>query len=591
MVMLERLQEVADVFDAAVNGISVTSQDGTILIYNRAACQLRNIAAEDVIGRLSAEVFPDTWEDIKQILATGQAQIGRKITIGGRNVITNRSPIYADGQIIGVMNVFQDISTYEEIATDLKAYQRLNEDLKAIINSSYDGLWVSDHEGRVITINKASEKMNDVAADQVVGRKMQDIVRDGLIDRSVTLEVLRNRTVTTMIQELRNGKKVLVTGTPVFDDKGSIRLVVVNDRDITALNDLRTELEETRALSRQYLSEISQLKWNRDQLSQIVVHSKSMRRLLTKATLVAPVDSTVLLIGESGAGKGIISKFIHRASRRKDNPFVRVDCGSMPDSLVEAELFGYEKGAFTGARQMGKPGHFEMAEGGTLLLDEVGELPLAVQVKLLRFLEEGEVIRVGGTSPRRIDVRVIAATHRDLETMVRERSFRRDLFFRLNVIPLHIPPLRERVDDIDPLIYFFLQKTNKKCGTNKTISTEAVDCLRGYSWPGNVRELGNLIERLVVLGPKENIEQRHLPTHIRNGSQQLDARMSENDWNLSKAVGKLEKDTIARALKVFGSQRKAARALGLDQSTLSRKLRRYYPNSDALMHYGAILHG
>lgn len=324
------------------------------------------------------------------------------------------------------------------------------EQLNAIIDSSFDGLWISDGEGRVVRINKASEEINDIRAEQVLNRKMEDLVAEGLIDRSVTLEVLKRRAAVTMIQHLKNGKQVLVTGNPVFDKDGKISLVVVNDRDITELNKLRAELEESRALSHRYRRELSKAQWREDHFPDIVARSATMHRVFDTALRVAEVDSTVLIQGESGVGKGLVAKLIHRASKRKDGPFIRVDCGAIPEPLIESELFGYEPGAFTGALTKGKPGYFEMAEAGTLFLDEIGELPKNIQVKLLRFMEENEVVRIGGTKQKKIDTRIIAATHRDLGSMVQESSFRKDLFFRLNVVPLRVPPLRERPEDIPP---------------------------------------------------------------------------------------------------------------------------------------------
>jgi len=454
----------------------------------------------------------------------------------------------------------------------------------AIIDSSYDGLWICDHEGKVIRINSASEKINGIKAGQVLGKKMDDLVREGLIDRSVTLEVLKARTAITIIQKLRNGKQILVTGNPFFDDQGEISLVVVNERDITELDSLRNELEESRALARRYRMELSQIISKKDFLSQMVIRNESMHQVFDRAIKVAQVDSTVVMKGESGVGKGLFARLIHRASKRKDGPFILVDCGAIPESLIESELFGYEDGAFTGARTKGKPGHFEIAEGGTLFLDEVGDLPLNVQVKLLRFLEGNEVVRVGGTSTRKINTRVISASNQDLEEMVAQGRFRKDLFFRLNVIPLYIPPLRERTDEIPALINFFLKQCNDKFSTNKLILPRTVDRLCRYSFPGNIRELANLVEQLVVLAPGKHIDLKDLPSHILRNESKANPDLSGDEWNLPKAVAKLEKEMIFRALKVYGSQRKAAGPLSIDQSTLARKAKRYGIRIDAIMH-------
>jgi len=454
----------------------------------------------------------------------------------------------------------------------------------AIINSSYDGLWICDREEKVIRINSASEQINGIRAEQVLGRKMEDIVREGLIDRSVTMEVFKMGTAITLIQKLRNGKQILVTGSPLFDNQGKISLVVVNERDITELDRLRNELEESRVLARTYRSELSKIDSENKLLSQMVIRNEAMLQVFERAMKVAQVDSTVLMQGESGVGKGYFARLIHQASKRKDGPFIRVDCAAIPESLIESELFGYENGAFTGARSKGKPGRFEIAEGGTLFLDEIGDLPLTVQVTLLRFLEENEVVRIGGTTARSINTRVISASNQDLEEMVAQGRFRNDLFFRLNVIPLHIPPLRQRADEIPALINFFLKQCNEKCSADKSILPRAVDRLCRYPFPGNIRELANLVEQLVVLSPRKHIDVKDLPSYIFKDESKEGYDLLKDEWNLPQAVARLEKDMIVRALKEYGSQRKAAGPLKVDQSTLARKAKRYGISFDAMMH-------
>jgi len=456
--------------------------------------------------------------------------------------------------------------------------------LEAIIDSSYDGLWICDRDGKVIRINHASEKINGIKADQVIGKKMEQIVQEGLIDRSATLEALKSRVAITMIQKLKNGKQILVTGNPLFDAQGDISLVVTNERDITKLDRLRNELEETRDLARRYRSELSQVGIGKNLLSQIVIRNEAMHQVFDRSIKVAQTESTILIQGESGVGKGVFARLIHQASKRKDAPFIRVDCGAIPESLIESELFGYEDGAFTGARSKGKFGRFEIAEGGTLFLDEIGDLPLNVQVKILRFLEGNEVVRVGGTATRKINTRVISASNQDLGEMVVQGRFRKDLFFRLNVIPLRIPPLRERTDEIPAIINFFLKQCNDKSSTNKVILPRAVNCLCRYSFPGNIRELANLIEQLVVLSPGQHIDLKDLPPYILMEEPRSAPSLYEDEWNLPRTVARLEKEIILRALKVYGSQRKAAGPLSIDQSTLSRKVKQYGIKSDAIIH-------
>jgi PAS domain S-box-containing protein len=447
-------------------------------------------------------------------------------------------------------------------------------DCYEILDSLYDGIWICDQEGKVIYLNKASEKFNSLKAKQVIGKSVVELMEEGKFDRSVTLPVLESRKTFTIVASTHSGTDVLLTGSPVFHQNGEIKLVVINERDITDLNRLRQELEESRSLAQKYRIEISQMEKLKDFSSVNLTRSEVMQKAFKTALKVAQVDSTIMIRGESGVGKGYMAKFIHQMSARSEMPFMRVDCSAIPETLIESELFGYERGAFTGAHDNGKPGLFEVADNGTLLLDEVGEIPLNVQVKLLRFLEENEIVRVGGSTPKKIKARVISATHRNLKKMIDKGKFREDLFFRLNVVPIQIPSLRERVEDIPPLINFFAQKFNKKYSKKKNFKNQALDSLCKYSFPGNIRELANLVERLVVLTTGNLIGIDDLPSSVRT-RYPMRKKPSQGNWNLKYAVADTEKEMITRALKYFKSQRKAASPLGINQSTLARKVKRY----------------
>jgi PAS domain S-box-containing protein/TyrR family helix-turn-helix protein len=476
------------------------------------------------------------------------------------------------------------------VAAELESYKELSEQLDVIIESSHDGLWISDSEGKVVRVNQASLRFAGLKTEDVIGKSMEEFVAEDRFDRSATLEVLKHGTAVSLVQTQYDGKQLLVTGNPVRDENGDIRLVVVNARDLTTLNRLQAELEESLVLTRQIGSELSQLHKHHDLSSQLIMRCASMLRIFETAMRVSQVDSSVLITGESGVGKGLIAKIIHQASQRQDGPLVRVDCGGIPESLIEAELFGYEKGAFTGALEKGKPGYFELAHGGTLMLDEVGELPFSLQAKLLRFLEDNEVVRIGSTTPRRIDVRIIAVTNRDLEQMVMEGEFRQDLYFRLKVVPLSLPPLRQRIGDIPPLIHHFLGLFNEKCSTDKKISTAAVDSLCRYPFPGNVRELANLIEQLVVLTPGEMVEVSDLPVSVREAQPLTGPSATVDQWRLPEAVQNLEAEMIKRAVRKFGSQREAAKHLGIDHSTICRKIKKYGLSTVEILHRGVVRH-
>jgi len=310
---------------------------------------------------------------------------------------------------------------------------------------------------------------------------------------------------------------------------------------------------------------------------RVIARSACMQKALRQAIKVAGVDSTVLMLGESGVGKGLIGDLIHKYSSRAEKPLVKINCGAIPESLVEAELFGYEKGAFTGAQAKGKPGYFELADGGILFLDEIAELPLSSQVKLLRFLEDGHVMRVGGTESRRLDVRILAATHRDLQAMVGEGAFRLDLYYRLSVIPLSVPPLRERTECILPTIRHYVALYAERLGVRRRLSRAAIDALLGYPWPGNVRELINLCERLVVMSEVELIDVTDLPPDIVRQAGRAAAAPAgwPEEFSLEQAVESTERAMILRARARYGNQASVAKALGVNQSTIARKMKKY----------------
>ncbi|MEW5722514.1 MAG: sigma 54-interacting transcriptional regulator [Thermodesulfobacteriota bacterium] len=574
MFPLDSLKDFKEVFDAVQVGVTVFDPRGTVMVYNQAAAKMLGRDQAELVGRFIGDIFPLVWEEISEILRTGVPQLGRKLVLNGREIVVNRTPILRDGETAGVISLFQDVSAYKDALRELEAYKQLNKLLDAIIESSFDGIWVCDQEGRVIRINSASAQMDGVSADHFLGRKMEDLVKEGYIDRSVTLEVLQKKTTVSLIQKTNSGLELIVTGNPVFDENGEVQMVVVNEREINFLDRLRQELADTQALAQKYQAQLSQLQDFDDLSKKMVIRSKSMERIIEIAVKVSRVDSTVLIQGPSGVGKSMLGKMIHQLSPRKNKPLIRVDCGSIPESLIESEVFGYEQGAFTGAKAGGKPGLFELADTGTLILDEIGELPLGTQVKLLRFLEDNEISRLGGTRTRKVDVRIIAVTNRDLEQQVQQKHFRRDLYYRLNVVPLQLPALAERPEDIPVLLFHFMRHFNEKLRHNKKISPQAVDCLCRYEFPGNIRELANLIEQLIILTPHDTIQIHDLPERIRVGRREAPPAEGRDGLNLRQAVEYLEKEMIGQALARYGTQALAARHLGIDQATLSRKIRR-----------------
>jgi transcriptional regulator with PAS, ATPase and Fis domain len=385
----------------------------------------------------------------------------------------------------------------------------------------------------------------------------------------------------SMIQRTRSGNTIHVIGNPVLDSEGNIEIIIFTSRDLTEIRHLRDKIERTEHLLESFQEELEELRrfQNRDQ-EDLISFSPNMRKIVKMVEKIAKVDSTVLVTGKSGVGKGVIVSTIHKKSYRNGKPFIHVNCGAIPESLIESELFGYEQGAFTGAKKEGKKGLFEEAHEGTLFLDEIGEMPLNLQVKLLKALQENVIQRVGGTKSIEIDVRIIAATNKDLENMVEEGTFREDLFYRLNVIPIYIPPLRTRQEDISYLMDYFLNKFNHKYHSSTVLSLEAENALINYDWPGNVRELENLMERLVVVADNNEIQLKDLPQKISNyGRDQSQYFVHLYDiCTLKQAQEDVEEQLIKKAYEKYKSSYKVGEALGINQSTAFRKIQKYIKN-------------
>lgn len=456
-------------------------------------------------------------------------------------------------------------------------FEALTLELHAIIDSSSDGLFVCDSDANVIRVNPASERIHQRTAANMVGYNMRDLIAEGFIDRSAALEACLQKKSVSLLQNMPGGKKMISIGTPVFDQSGELIRVVVSERDITEIDALQRELENQEAIKDQYRHQMLEMQQADLESRKIIARSPNMIKALRQSMKVASADSSVLILGESGVGKGVIADLIHHHSRRADRPLIKINCGAIPESLIEAELFGYEKGAFTGASPGGKPGQFELANQGILFLDEIAELTLSAQVKLLRFLEDGQITRLGGTEARKVDVRVLAATHRDLEDMVEKGTFRLDLYYRLNVIPIHVPAVRERRDCVVPLLRHYIDHFSAINNVKKRLSRAGLDALANYSYPGNVRELMNISERLVVMSDTEVIDLADLPAQVVGASQR---NLPEDiDWpetmTLQQALETVERKLLSKARDRYRSQTRIAEVLGVNQSTIARKLKRY----------------
>lgn len=445
---------------------------------------------------------------------------------------------------------------------------------RELLDALHDGVYITDADGITLKVNSAYERLTGLRSEDVVGQHMQTLVEQGVISQSVSLRVLKEGRALSLMQSVSQGKRLLVSGTPIFAADGSVCYVVSTVRDMTELLRMKHERDELQQLKQLRNSTARLHAGQRDDLldaSPVADHPAS-GRVFAQARQVAASDVKVLLQGETGVGKTLIAQYIHKASARAAQPFLALNCGALPENLIEAELFGYVPGAFTGAGSKGKRGLLELAHQGTVFLDEIGDLPLALQVKLLKVIEESRFIPVGGLELKEVDVRIITATHHDLRAMVGEGRFRADLYYRLNVVPIHIPALRERPEEIQPLLDFYLAEFNQRYGRELEWELEALDALTDYPWPGNIRELINLVERLVVTCSGAAVELFDLPEEMRSSEREAG---DDSLLPLRKQVEQLERRLIRKALVQHKTTREAARVLGLSQATLVQKMKRW----------------
>ncbi len=444
------------------------------------------------------------------------------------------------------------------------------EEFENILNAIDDEVYVTDGQGYTIYANRTCERHYGVRVTELLGKHVLELQEQGVYWPAVTPLVLQTKRPVTIEQNTMIGRKLVITGVPVFDPSGSIKMVVCTSRDVTELTRLQQQIQAQQQLLERYAAEAAQ----NNALEGLVYNSPAMRTVVDLARIAARVDSTVLITGESGVGKDLIARAIHSLSRRRHHPFVKINCSAIPETLLESELFGYAPGAFTGARRGGKPGLLAAADKGTLFLDEIGDLSLSLQPKLLQAIEEKRFFPVGSSNQKQADVRIIAATNQNLEQLIREGRFRQDLFYRLNALTIWIPPLRQRREDILPLLYHFLHKCNEEFGLRRQLSPTVVKCLLAYSWPGNVRELRNLIERLVLTARTDLIEEDDLPENVRTSVRTTDITRQDS-ITLKQAKALLEAEMIREAYAIFKSSYKVARALGISQSSAIRKIRKY----------------
>ncbi len=561
--------------NATPNCIAVTDLEFKTIISNKFAKTYLDIFQ----GTLIASTIPELEKESFSVAKKKKPIKNLEIIRNKRHFLTTLSPINWEGSFLGILYIFQNTTELEKTSKKLKSFQQLSIELNTIIDSSNDGLFICDGKGKIVRINPASEKMNGFLLSEIIGKNVKELVKKGLIDQSATIKVIKSKRKESIIQHCKKtGKKLLLTATPVFDKQKRLFRVVTNERDITEIETLKQIINEKQALKNEIEDDLLAMQLEAFKSKTIIAKSQIFKNIVKKALKIARVDANVIIFGESGTGKDVIAEVIHYYSKQRDKPMIKLNCGAIPDSLVESELFGYKKGAFTGAEK-DKPGRFEMADNGILFLDEISELPLSSQVKLLRFLEDGHISRIGETTSKKIKVRIIAATNQDLEKMVTAKTFRKDLYYRLKVIPLYLPSLRNRQECIMPLILHYLKYFSKKYQIKGTLSLtdNTSEALEKYTYPGNIRELINMCERLVVMNENSKISRKDLPLSVMESINKNNLSMDSNHKRLSwrEMIESFEKQLLKRAMDEHRTQSKAAKILGINQSTIARKLKKF----------------
>ncbi|WP_423407344.1 sigma 54-interacting transcriptional regulator [Heyndrickxia sp. MSNUG] len=559
------------IFNSTGDGMVVINTEGIITLFNRSAEKIIGTLSEDAEGKQIFEVIPSS--KLPRVLNTRKVETNQELILAnGSKIITTRIPILDENdQLIGAFSVFKDITEVVNLAEEITNLKEIQTMLQAIINSSDEAISVVDEDGRGILINPAYTRITGLKEEQVIGQPATADISEG---ESMHMQVLKTRRPVrgTAMRVGPNKKEVVVNVAPIIVDgilKGSVGVI----HDMSEIQNLNRELSRARQIIRTLEAKYS--------FEDIIGQTEEMTIPIEQAKLGAKTPATVLLRGESGTGKELFAHAIHNASDRKFNKFIRVNCAAISESLLESELFGYEEGAFSGAKRGGKRGFFEEANNGSIFLDEIGELPANTQAKLLRVLQEREIVRVGGSKPVSINVRVIAATNMNLEKAIANGSFREDLYYRLNRMPIHIPPLRRRKEDIPELCEKLIRKINQDYGRNvEGVSVGAVKKLMEYDWPGNVRELENVLGRAIIfLNYNETIiEVQHLP-ELQSGQPKGKLEYADSlilTETLSSQMEKFEAKIIRDTLEaVNGNKTLTAKKLGVSVRNLYYKLEKH----------------
>lgn len=564
-VILSASALLESLFKVNYEGIIIVDEKGVILRMNPAAERMFHQSMADVMGRPIKDILPDMEISKERLL-------GMRRVIEGLPVIVNQIPILERDRIIGHSFAFLDVSDMEKMAQELEMVKELQSTVSGVLNAASDGVFVSDTAGTIKYVNERACELVSQECSKIIGDNIQSLFQtdklNNILDSGIpevdSYDIYGKQFIVSHIPFNKTGKDEEITG--------MVSTAYLNDNLIT------------QEIARRWLYLNQQIQYYKDELDKRPGGSSRFDRMITnnpvfleikkQANLIARSTSTVLLTGESGVGKDMFARGLHEASPRAQGPFIKVNCVSIPETLFESELFGYAPGSFTGALKSGKSGYFERANGGTIFLDEIGDMPLSIQVKLLQVLQEKEFTRVGGTEKQKVDVRIIAATNQNLREAISNKTFREDLYYRLNVIEFHLPPLRERPEDIMPLALTFIQKYNPILGSRVTgIHNSARLAMEQYDWPGNVRELENAIERAANYVWEGEISIDNLPPQVQKGP----ASRQSFPASYQGTMMDTERSLIMQALeKTNNNKSAAARLLHMSRSTFYERLAKYH---------------
>lgn len=564
----------------SVPGIILAADaEGRIVFVSETAQKHLKLTIRQQVGNHVSTLSSQLSEFQENCQAQEEVIYGQNFQLNGRRYSVQVIPIRDHKGPLGVVFSFTEHFVFAADRTGMNEMQLLQLQFDTAFNFADLGIWILNGEGMVLKVNPAAEELIGIKAKDIIGKNIEHLAQKGIIDQALTPHILKSkRPVTKLLHVLKTNKYVMSSGMPVLDRSGNILLVVVNELDITTLKNLQGQLEDLRVVAEKYKDELSDLNLLDFKAHGIISESKEMKQVLNVALKLARFDvSNILILGDSGTGKGLIAKFIHKNGKRKSKPFIQVNCAALPETLLEAELFGFEKGSFTGAGAKGKIGLFEMAQNGTILLDEIGELALSLQSKLLKCLDDHEIMHIGGLKSIKINCTIIAATNQDLELRVAKKEFREDLYHRLNAFCLKMSPLRERPEDIVALSNFFLDKYNRKYSMRKRLSLKAIHDLQQYEFSGNVRELKNILKQGVVIHEGQMLDEI-VPHRMENilGKTRWWPSIADSDTiHLTDLLDGFEKNILNHALGQYQSTRKLAVYLNTSQSRIVRMLKKH----------------